>query len=107
MVLEVIYRTTRPGCPEELFYANDLALISETLEDLNGRLETWKGSLESKGLRINVRKTKMMISSENARNKVRRRQVSLCCLQKGVGRNSILCQFCKWWVHKRCIGIRG
>ena len=29
-------------------------------------LEAWKGALEIKGLRVNVQKTKMMISSENA-----------------------------------------
>ena len=35
------------------------------LEGLEGRLEAWKGALESKLLRINFKKTKM-ISSENA-----------------------------------------
>ena len=43
-----------------------MALIRETLEDLEGRLEPWKGALESKGLRVNVKKTKILISSENA-----------------------------------------
>src|SRR6476469_2024722 len=27
--------------------------------------------------------------------------------RKGVGRNSIQCQSCKEWIHKRCSGIRG
>ena len=45
------------------------------------RLDVWIESLESKGLRVNVRKIKI-ISSENAK-KVRRKQVYLCCLQKG------------------------
>ena len=40
-------------------------LISEIPEGLKGRLEALKGSLESKGLRVNVTKTKTMISGEN------------------------------------------
>ena len=34
---------------------------SETLEGLKGRLESWKGALKSKGLRVDVKKTKLMI----------------------------------------------
>ena len=40
-------------------------LISKIPEGLKGRLEALKGSLESKGLRVNVTKTKTMISGEN------------------------------------------
>lgn len=29
------------------------------------RLEAWKGILESKGLRVNVKKTRVMITSKN------------------------------------------
>lgn len=34
--------------------------------DLKDGVEAWKKALESKGLRINVKKTKKMISSEDA-----------------------------------------
>ena len=45
-----------------------VALVSETLADLKGRLEPWKEALESKskGLRVNVKKMNMKISSEGA-----------------------------------------
>ena len=62
ILLEVL---SRPGFPEQLPYADDLALVSETLEDLKGRLEVWKGALGSKGSRVNIKKTKMT-SIENA-----------------------------------------
>ena len=26
---------------------------------------------------------------------------------KGVGVNSILCQTCNLWIHKRCLGVKG
>ena len=44
-----------------MFYADELALVSETLRGLKVRLEAWKGALESKGLRVNVKKTKMIL----------------------------------------------
>ena len=59
-------RSGYPEDPEGLLYTDDLALVSETLEGLKRRLEDWKGASESKGLRANV-KTKMIISSKNAR----------------------------------------
>ena len=65
IALEVRSREIRSGYPEELLYADDLALVSETPEDLERRLEAWKGALESKGLRVNVKKTKIVINSEN------------------------------------------
>ena len=38
-----------------------MALVSESLESLKRRLEAWRGVLELKELRVNVKKTKMMI----------------------------------------------
>ena len=34
-----------PECPEELSYADDLELVSETLYSLKERLEAWKRTL--------------------------------------------------------------
>ena len=58
IVLEAISGQIRLGYPEKLLDADGLALVSKTLEGLKGRLETWKGALESKGLRVNVKRQK-------------------------------------------------
>ena len=55
--------------------------LFQVLEGLKGRQETWKGALESQALRVNVKKKKMIISSENV-EKVTEEGKSLCCLQK-------------------------
>ena len=55
----------RSGCPEKLLYVDDLTLVSESLESLKGKQEDWKGAIESKGLTVNAKKTKVMISREN------------------------------------------
>ena len=61
IVLEALFRELRSRCLRELIYADDLALETETLESLKRRVKACKGAL-----RVNVKKTKLMISSENA-----------------------------------------
>ena len=41
-MLEALPREIKLWCPEELLYADDLALASEKCEGLKGRLEAWK-----------------------------------------------------------------
>ena len=97
----------RAGCPWELLYADDLVLIAETMEELVGKFEKWKTGLKVKGLRVNAAKTKVMISSSEVRSgfEVGRWPCGVC--RKGVGSNSIFCQNCKHWVHRKCSGISG
>ena len=45
----------------ELLYADDLVLMSETMKDLKERLLNWKDA-GSNSLTVNTRKTKVMVS---------------------------------------------
>ena len=107
MVLEALSIEFRTGCPWELLYADDLVLIAETMEELVGKFEKWKTGLEDKGLRVNAAKTKVMINSSEARSafEVGMRPCGIC--RKGVCSNSIFCQGCKHWVHRKYSGISG
>ena len=71
------------------------------------RLNEWKDNVESKGMRVNMNKTKVMISGE--RQMVRQKDVRWPCrvCSKGVCSNSIQCSSCQKWVHKKCSGIKG
>jgi len=62
IVMETISREFRVGLPWELLYADDLVVIAETEEDLINRLNEWKK--ENIGMRVNMNKTKVMISGE-------------------------------------------
>lgn len=42
----------RSGRLEEFIYADYIALFTEPVEDLKGKLEVWKRALTSKGLRV-------------------------------------------------------
>ena len=64
IVMEAISREFRVALPWKLLYADDLAVIAETEEKLIKRLNEWKENVESKGMRVNMNKTKVMISGE-------------------------------------------
>ena len=98
IVMEAISREFRVALPWELLYADDLAVIAETEEELIKRLNEWKDNVESKGMRVNMNKTKIMTSGEcqMVRQKAARWPCGVC--SKGVGSNSIQCSSCQKWV---------
>ncbi|KAI8496011.1 hypothetical protein Bbelb_264270 [Branchiostoma belcheri] len=107
LVLEALSREFRTGLPWELLYADDLVVIADSLEECIARLKAWKLNMESKGLRVNMKKTKIMISGQGL-NILRDTGSFPCAVcRSGVGVNSILCTECVFWVHKKCCGIRG
>ena len=63
--------------------------------------------LSAKGLKVNTKKTKIMISKPGAGpvQKTGKYPCSVCL--KGVGSNSIQCTKCKQWVHARCSHVKG
>jgi len=78
IVTEAISREFRVALPWELLYADDLAVIAETEEELIKRLNEWKDNAESKGMRLNMNKTKDM-SFAGERQKVRQKAVRWPC----------------------------
>ena len=60
IVMEAISREFKGALPWELLYADDLAVIAET--ELIKRLNEWKDNVESKGMRVSMHKTKVMIT---------------------------------------------
>ena len=64
IVMEAISREFRVSLLWELLYADDLAVIAETEEELIKRLNEWQDNVESKGMRVSMNKTKVMISGE-------------------------------------------
>ena len=90
-VMEAISREFRVALSWELLYAVDLAVIAEREEELIKRRNGWKDNMESKGMRVSMNKTKVMISGE--RQKVRQKAVRWPCgvCSKGVGSSSLQC----------------
>ena len=107
IVMEALSREFRTSLPWELLYADDLVLMSDSIEGLEKKFSDWKKGMENKGLRVNVGKTKVMISSSSAAtvNKTGKYPCGVC--HKGVGSNSIFCKSCKSWTHARCSRVKG
>jgi len=106
IVIEAISTEFRVALPWELLYADDLVVIAETEADLIKRLNEWKDNVENRGIKVNMNKTKVMISEERQKpvQKAARWPCGVC--GRGVGSNLIQCTVCQQWVHKKCSGIK-
>ena len=102
IVLEALSREFHSVVPWEDLYADDLVIIAESLEECVRRLLTWKEAMEKKGLRVNAGKTKIMTCGTGLDHLQSSGEFpcAVCC--NGVGSNSIFCNGCKHWVHKKC-----
>jgi len=106
IVMEALLREFRISLPWEL-YADDLVVTAETEDNLIKRLNEWKDNVENRGMRVNMSKTKVMISGE--RQKVMQKAVRWSCsvCGRGVDNNSIQCTSCRKLVHRKCSGTKG
>ena len=99
IVVDVITENARRGVVNELLYADDLVIMSEDMEDLKERFWNWKDALESKGLKVNTRKTKLMVSgSEGELYKSKIDPCGVC--GRRVMANSLLWKLGSWQMCK-------
>ena len=106
IVMEAISMEFREGCPSELLYADDLVITAHSLEELKERYQCWKDNLEAKGLKVNILKTKILMSKSQMPTHVGKSKFPCGVCMKGVGRNSIFCNYCQKWVHQKCTDIK-
>ena len=84
---------------------DDLVLMSETIEELKERFLKWRSALESKGLKANLEKTKVMICGSEG--EVIQSRIDPCGIcGKRVKVNSVLCAKCDKWIHGRCLKLK-
>ena len=91
-----------------LLYADGLVLMSKTMEDLNARFWNWKDALESKDVKVNTKKTKVMVSRSEGELLVFKSMIDPCGVcGRRVMANSVLCTKCGNWVYDRCAKIKS
>ena len=106
IVLEALSLEFQAGVPWEDLYAGDLVIIADSLEECVRRLLIWKEAMEKKGLRVNAGKTKVMICGTGLDLLQSSGEYPCAVCRTGVGNNSIYCNGCKLWVHKKCSGLQ-
>ena len=62
VVMDEVTKKVRNGVPWELGYADDLVQTAESEHDVLERFVRWRKELELRGLKINMEKTKMMVT---------------------------------------------
>ena len=107
VVVDVVTEFARDGALSELLYADDLVQMSETIEGLRNKFLKWKKAFESKDLKVNLGKTKLMVCGDITKDGLSKSKVDPsgdCSLR--VKANSVLCLQCCKWIHDRCAGMR-
>ena len=78
LVVDVVTEFAKEGALSELLYDDELVMISETVEGLRNNLLKWKEVFESKGLKVNHWKTKVMVSGSITKDGMSKRKVDPC-----------------------------
>ena len=101
IMVDVVTENVRNGLLSEMLYTDDLVLMSKTKAVLREKFWKWKEAFESKGLKVNIERTKVIVSG--AEGEVSVSKVDPCgnC-GKRVMTNSLLCVKCRKWIHGRC-----
>ena len=105
IVLEALSRKFCVGHLWKVLYAKDLVILAEMFEDLMTKMAVSKNGLESKGLKININKTKVMTSGRNLHTLQTFGKYPCAICRRGVRINSIFCSGCSFWVQKKCSDI--
>ena len=105
IVVDVVTEHAREGLLNEILYADDLVMMSESLEDLRKRFQRCRSALEGKGLKVNAEKTKMMVSVKEGEIVFSKTNPWGIC-GKRVESNAVCCTKCTKWIYGRCTKMK-
>ena len=75
------------------------------MDNLKEKFLKWKDAFESKGLKVDLKKTKLMVSG--SKGEVLKSKVDPCVkCSKMVMVISVMCTKCDRWVHGRCTKMK-
>ena len=90
----------------KLQYAKDLILTAESREKVVGIFRRWKEALEKRGMKVNLSKTKLLVTGKEA-EVIENGHFPCTVCGQGVGVNMGLCNDCNKWCHKSCSELRS
>ena len=102
IVVDVVKNGTKEGMLQEILYVDDIVLIAESMAELQEKFYGWKSALESKGLKVNLRKINVMVSElVSVRPSSKKDPCGICGRKPML--NAVLCKSCENWIHGRPI----
>ena len=107
VVVDVVTEFARVGALSELLYADDLVLMSETMEGHRNNFIKWKELFEIKGLKVIFGKTKVLVSGGLTKDGISKSNVDpyVACSWR-VKANSVFCVHCGKWIHGSCASVK-
>ena len=108
IVVDVVANEIKEGMLQEILYADDIVLITESTTELQEKKNyVWKSALESKVLKVNLTKTKVMVSNiGQVTVKPSSKKDSCGTSDRKTMLNAVLCKSCGNWIHGRCARIK-
>ena len=106
IVIDVVKTEIKEGKLQEVLYADDIALIVENMAEPHNTFYGWKSALESKGLKVNLMKTKVMVSriwQVTVRPSGKKDQCSIWGRKPMF--SAVLCKSCGNCIYGRCAKI--
>ena len=82
-------------------------MVAESKEDLLDKYQICKTGLETRGLKANINKTKILHCMGSIERTGNSGNYPCGVCRTGVGSNSMFCRSCGKWIHRRCSGVRG
>ena len=90
LAVDVFLENAREGLLNEFLYVDNLVLMSANIENLKEKFLKWKEAFESKRLKMNLKKTKIMVSG--SKDEVLKSKVDPCAkCGKIETTNSVVC----------------
>ena len=90
VMVDVVTEFARESAPSELLYADDLVMMSETIEGLRNKFLKWKEAFESKGFKVNLGKPKVVVFVSSPHQSPR------CCVSRFRSAQSIMIPLSVW-----------
>ena len=70
LVMEEAAKECRRGVPWDMLYADDLVLSAESKEEVLEQFNRWISAMESKGLKVNLSKTKILVTGKECESMI-------------------------------------
>ena len=104
-MVDMVTENVRNGLISEMLYADDVVLMSETMKRLREKFWKWKKAFESEGLKVNLGRTKVVVSGTEGEVSVSKVDPCSIC-GKRVTANLVLSVKCGKWIHGRCTKVK-